>query len=77
MIIEYNSTNNYGKIDKRVLIRSKKSYFVDIDNTLTECNLCFVISIITGQIITAYYNEVNDNHNTIDWLRYDKSLKII
>ena len=82
-IIEYNeTTDTYGKIDRRVLVRSSRVYKVDfhkIDGSVIKgnANLCFVISIDTGNIITTYYNFINDEHKTIDMRRYDKTLKII
>ena len=82
-IIEYNeTTDTYGKIDRRVLVRSSRVYKVDfhkIDGSVIKgnANLCFVISIDTGDIITTYYNFINDEHKTIDMRRYDKTLKII
>ena len=48
-IIEYNETTNiYGKIDRRVLVRSSRVYKVDfhkIDGSVIKgnANLCFVI----------------------------------
>ena len=82
-IIEYNETTNQnGKVDRRVLMRSSTIYNVDFkraDGSIVKgnANLCFVISIITGKIITTYYNYIRDNHDTIDYRRYDKNLKII
>lgn len=82
-IIEYNETTDaYGKINRRVLVRSSHIYKVDfhkIDGSVIKgnANLCFVISIDTGYIVTTYYNFINDKHETIDMRRYDKTLKII
>ena len=82
-IIEYNETiNQNGKVDRRVLMRSSTIYNVDfkrVDGSIVKgnANLCFVISIVTGRIITTYYNYIRDNHETIDYRRYDKNLKII
>lgn len=82
-IIEYNETTNQnGKVDRRVLMRSSTIYNVDFkraDGSIVKgnANLCFVISIVTGRIITTYYNYIRDNHETIDYRRYDKNLKII
>lgn len=82
-IIEYNETiNQNGKVDRRVLMRSSTIYNVDfkrVDGSIVKgnANLCFVISIDTGRIITTYYNYIRDNHETIDYRRYDKNLKII
>lgn len=82
-IIEYNETPNYNGTDKRVLIRSKMQFdtiFVDtITNlkTIEQCNICVVISIVSGIIITGYLNKCNDAHYTINFNRYDKNLSII
>ena len=76
-IIEFNVTPSRGALDKRVLLRSKEVYLVDIDGKEVDCNLCFVISLKSHQLITVYYNEYNDSHDTIDWKRYDENLKII
>lgn len=76
-IIEFNITPTRSKIDNRVLLRSKEVYPVDINGKLIDCNLCFVISLKSHELITVYYNESNDSHDTIDWKRYDKNLKII
>lgn len=82
-IIEYNEAiNQNGKVDRRVLMRSSTIYNVDfkrVDGSIVKgnANLCFVISIVTGRIITTYYNYIRDNHETIDYRRYDKNLKII
>lgn len=82
-IIEYNVTY-YGedKVDRRVVVRGNKEYLVNFkkpnENVICKkSNLCFVISIITGEIITTYYNEIKDNHKTIDLRRYCEFLKII
>lgn len=77
-IVEYNETPLKYYTDKRVLIRSEIKDKVYINGLgYKYCNLCFVISIITGKVVTAYYNEASDNHSTLDLDRYDKSLKII
>lgn len=71
-IIEYNRTNN----DKRVLIRSKEKYETKVNGNTVYCNICFVLSLVTKTIITVYYNDTKDNHNTINLNRYNKNLKI-
>ena len=43
----------------------------------TLCNLCAVIDYERGKVITAYWNDVDDNHDTLDLSRYDKNLQII
>lgn len=77
LIIEYNVTPNRDGDDKRVLLRSRDVYNVNIGDNNLKCNLCFVISILKGEIITAYYNSAEDNHDTINWGRYDKDLKVM
>lgn len=76
LIIEYNTTKKSYGIDKRVVLRSKEVYNVEIGENIIECNLCFVISILSGEVITAYYNNINDNHENIDWARYNENLKV-
>lgn len=76
-IIEFNITPKRGILDRRVLLRSKEIYSVEIDNNQIDCNLCFVISLRSHEIITIYYNKCDDFHDTIDWRRYDENLKII
>ena len=76
LIIEYNVTYKQKSIDKRVVLRSREIYKVSTRDDIIECNLCFVISIIKGEVITAYYNNINDNHDTIDWNRYNENLKV-
>lgn len=76
LIIEYNVTPNFHGVDKRVVLRSREEYTVDTGDNVVQCNLCFVISILKGEIITAYYNNINDNHETINWARYNKDLKV-
>lgn len=77
IIIEFNSTKKFDHTDKRVLLRSKKVYDVEVDGNIKKCNLCFVISLLKNELITVYYNEYKDNHDTINWYRYNENLKII
>lgn len=81
-IIEYNETKRDGHVDHRVVIRDTKEetrYYHTGKEHLTygQCNLCFVLSLDTGNIVTAYYNGVNDSHYTLDAKRYNENLKII
>ena len=81
-IVEYNETlTNYG-VDRRVVIRSSKAEYTTyhmgkVREVTGYANLCFVMSLNTGEIITAYYNGVNDNHTSLDTRRYDENLQII
>lgn len=76
-IIEYNVTITNKGIDRRVLLRSKEIFDVFVNDDIKKCNLCFVISILSSEIITVYYNECYDNHDTIDWRRYNADLKVV
>lgn len=77
-VVEYNRTSFYDKEESRVLLRTQKSYPVKIDEIgEVRCNLCFVLSINRGNIVTAYWNEVDDNHTTINLERYDENLKMV
>lgn len=71
-IIEYNETNG----DKRVLIRSKEQYPTNVNNSTIYCNLCFVLSLIKKEIVTAYFNSAKDHHDNINFKRYNANLKI-
>jgi len=72
MIVEYNNT--YGH--NRVLIRSDVVELVLIGGSYKQCNLCYVIDLDNSVIITAYYNELKDNHRNINWSRYNENLII-
>ncbi len=82
-IIEYNETLVYdGTLDRRVLLRNVDSTNITFcgDNRkpfVAPANMCFVISLISHRIITVYWNMDCDKHKTIDWGRYDNTLKII
>lgn len=66
-IIEFHDRCVNGKIiDKRVLIRSKKIY--------KKCyHLCVVYSLWYKSLITAYYNDKNDHHPTLDYTNYNRN----
>lgn len=76
-IVEYNVSPFFGEMDSRVLLRSTESFLVDISgNGPVYCNICFVISLDRGAIVTVYYNAEYDNHTYLDMSRYDQSLKV-
>lgn len=82
LIVEYNETNNGSYVDRRVLVRDGVPKEVTFFSNASEpfiapANLCVVVSIVTGRIITAYWNLKDDDHKTIDWKRYDANLKVI
>lgn len=72
-IIEYNRTRGQG----RVLVESWETFPVDIDGKTVNCVMKVVVEPKTGQIITIYYNDVNDTHATLNMKRYNKDLKVI
>lgn len=71
-IIEYNEipiSTKCGRVyDKRVLIRDSK----DFDGN----NLCIVLSLTQNQIVTAYWIDKNDNHDGLNWARYNPTYYI-
>lgn len=78
LICEY-SQQQYedGTLDRRVLIRSKKTEYVRIEGKgVLRCNLLFVISLDTTQIVTAYYSH-KDHEYIMNEERYDSELAII
>lgn len=82
-IIEYNEAQKIDITDHRILIRDNQSYLTDFYNFMEGvtrkelCNICAVISLDTGLIVTAYFNRRNDNHRTIDQNRYNRNLQIV
>lgn len=81
LIVEYNETTTNREKDCRVLLRSDfnvPTTIIEYNKVkLCDANLCFVISLQTKRIITVYFNIQSDNHNTINWNRYNKDLQII
>lgn len=83
LIVEYNCVNQDDYQDYRVLIRDNEEIPVYIKNVKTKkaawklCNLCFVYSLKTNRVITAYWNLASDNHQNINWNRYDANLQVI
>lgn len=71
-------TLNDGRIDHRVLIRSSRTELVNIDGRgLTKCNLMFVVSLDTNEIITAYYVHIHNRFDSPNMERYNEKLDII
>lgn len=82
LIIEYNETPTYNRLERRVLLRDNDIMKVkytkeDNSNFEKESNLCFVICLDNSKVVTAYYNLVDDNHETLIDERYNENLKII
>jgi len=72
-VIEYNYTRGQG----RILIESWECFPVDINGKLTNCVMKVVIEPKTSQVITVYYNSVDDTHATLNMKRYNKDLEVI
>ena len=71
-IIEYNRIRD----DIRVVINSYKVYNVDIDGKETKCTMTICLSIKHNKIVTLWYNDLLDNHKTINMNRYNKDLEV-
>lgn len=77
-IVEFAVMERDGEEDKRVLIRSTKVERVHIKGKgVLSCNLLFVISLRTNEIITAYYTHKNHLYTQVNQSRYDENLNII
>lgn len=72
-IIEYNYTRGNG----RILLESWNVFPVDIDGKTVNCIMKVVIEPKTAQVITVFYNDVNDTHATLNMKRYNKDLEVI
>lgn len=71
-IIEYNRIRD----DVRVVINSYKVYNVDVDGKETTCTMTICLSIKHNKIVTLWYNDLLDNHKTINMNRYNKDLEV-
>lgn len=83
-MVEFNINRDDRGIlkDCRVLIRDNRKYLVKMTDCIsgnTEnkyAQLCFVYSLVYNKIITVYWNEADDRHDTINWYRY-KNIDVI
>lgn len=69
-LIEYNETMTPQGKRHRVLVRTQESYPIVESGRVQRGNLCAVIELESYQVITAYWNEENDNHKDINMSRY-------
>lgn len=76
-IIEYNYVQYPDHRDNRVVVKSWDSYNVNVDGKDTECNMIFVLSVTNNQIVTLWYNRVDDNHKTLNMSRYNKDIEVV
>ena len=72
-VIEYNRTRGNG----RILVESWETFPVNIDGKLEDCVMKVVVEPKTSQVITVYYNSVDDTHATLNMKRYNKDLEVI
>ena len=72
-IIEYNYTRGQG----RILLESWDVFPVDTDGKITDCVMKVVVEPKTSQVITVYYNSVDDTHASLNMKRYNKDLEIV
>lgn len=79
-LIEYShkEKNNGANIyKKRITVKCKPIYKVILNGELTDCHLIVVMDINKSTVVTSWFNDVSDNHETINWSRYDQNTKII
>ena len=72
-IIEYNRTGN----DVRIVVNSYKTYRIETEKGETTCTMTIVLSIKHNKIITLWYTDILDDHESINMNRYNKELEII
>lgn len=76
MIIEVNANFREGYChDVRILVRSPKQNAVMMhekggSTRIVKANMCFVYSLTYHRIVTVYWNEASDNHETLNPHRY-------
>ena len=67
-----------GRVDHRVLIRSNRTERVAIEGQgMRKCNLMFVLSLDTKEIVTEYFVEIYNHFENVNMERYDETLDII
>lgn len=76
-IIEYNYVQYPDHRDNRVVVKSWDSYNVNVDGKDTECNMIFVLSVTNHQIVTLWYNSIDDDHKTLNMSRYNKNIEVV
>lgn len=76
-LIEYNEVVTSTYQSRRVVLRSQYAYNVLVDDLSVLSNLIIVLDVDSLELVTAYNNDVLDNHTTMDITRYNNNLKII
>ncbi|GHT23711.1 hypothetical protein AGMMS4957_15640 [Bacteroidia bacterium] len=70
--IEYSELRD----EKRILIRDDSTIITIVDEKnerVYNCNLCIVFNLERQRIITSYFNEINDKHNTRNKLKLENA----
>lgn len=79
-IIDHPETSliEYSRLHKenRVLLRSPLNYPMFINGSLHKTSLCIVINLNTSEIVTAYFNKTNDQHDNLHTEDYDAYLTV-
>ena len=65
MIIEFHQVNNQC----RVLLRHRRP--------TTNADVCVVVNILSGKVLTAYTNKTYDKHSTLREENYDAELNVV
>lgn len=73
-LIEYNYKPHTG--ERRCLLRGTKSKVIEENGRKVPSNLCLVVDVDSGKLVTAWWNAVNDNHRNVNMNRYDETLEV-
>lgn len=77
-IIEYNETESKGVLTQRVLIRINKVFSVYLNGS-SQQTICFgfvVLNLSNNEVVTGYFNNITDRHETLRRKRYNNNLKV-
>lgn len=66
-----------GTFDHRVTIRSNRNERVQIDGEMKQCNLIFVLSLDTSEIVTAFYVSKYNHFDVVNEERYSPDWDIV
>lgn len=83
LIIEYNrKVFDDGRLSRRILIRDNQPEvitFTKPNGTQFEAegDLCIVVDLDSWKLVTVYWNLTRDNHDQVNWSRYERNLVIM
>lgn len=72
-VIEANVTRG----EFRLLVRGSRTISIYDQGIKKFANICAVVDVKSGRVITIFLNESGDNHSSIDMSRYDATLDIM